>query len=93
MSLSRSNPLSSSRRHLVSTLAALGTVLVAGSALTACSSSSPLEPATPAQALAPTGPSQTGFQVGWGVTGGDASTQTTTTLAPTAKDSAKAKTK
>lgn len=94
MSLLRTSPLSSSRLRTVSTIAALGTVLLAGLALTACSSSSLVEPTASSQSAAPTGPNRTGTQVGWGVTSiPGASTQTAAMLAPASKDSTKAKTK
>lgn len=94
MSLLRTNPPSSSRLRPISLLATLGTVLLAGSALTACSSTSPVEPAAPSRTAAPTGPNYGGIQVGWSVNGGGNDvTSTQTAIKPaatTSKDSVKA---
>ena len=70
----------------------LSASLLIGGTLTGCSAANPVEPTASSRAVAPAGPNRTGFQVGWGVSGGsDASTQTATKPDAVAKDSTKSK--
>ncbi len=65
--------------------------LVSASALTACSNEGPLAPQAPAasSAVAPkSGAVQTGFVMGWGVTGDTNGTTTTTVTTTTLQTSA-----